>query len=125
MDKHVPPSQAQISTVPSLIIPGTAVSSPWLQRHHRATDPKYPNIVPQIPNPVICLAAGDVILFQLHLLPHSKCHSESRDPVSLQVLAHQPTVSTEVISQRAYIFAVGKPQPSAIHILQLTGPLRP
>lgn len=120
MGQHVPPSQAQLSAVPTPIIPGTAASGPWLQRHHRTTGRKHPNTNPQIPNPVICLAAGDVILFQLHLLAHSKCHLGSWDPLSLQVLALHPTMPTPVISQRAYISAAGKPQPSAGHSSQPT-----
>ncbi|KAL1780785.1 hypothetical protein HispidOSU_015107 [Sigmodon hispidus] len=66
-----------ISRVDMLIslLQGTVTSRPWPQRHHRTTGPKHPNIDPQIPNPVICLAAGDVLLFLLHLLPHNRSAS--------------------------------------------------
>lgn len=67
---------------------------------------------------MICLAVGDVVLFQLHLLPHSKCHLESWDLLFLHVATLQPTLPTQVISHRDYIFAVG--EASTVHCTQLS-----
>lgn len=46
------------------------MSSLPLQRRHWTEDPGHP--VPQIPNPVLCLVLGDVVLFQLQILSHSE-----------------------------------------------------
>ncbi|XP_072832011.1 uncharacterized protein [Vicugna pacos] len=59
---------------------GPPVSSPRQQRRHRTTALEYPvpqdpSIHPHIPNPVVCLVEGDVILFQLHILPHNRSFS--------------------------------------------------
>ncbi|KAL0620021.1 hypothetical protein AAY473_008344 [Plecturocebus cupreus] len=57
---------------------GSPEASPQLQRRYQTSGPEQPGpqfhgINPRVPNPVVCLGAGDVILFQLHILAHSEC----------------------------------------------------
>lgn len=53
------------------------MSSPQLQRRHQTAGLEHPvsqdpSSHLQIPNPVICLVEGDMILFQLLILPYSE-----------------------------------------------------
>ncbi|ELW67536.1 hypothetical protein TREES_T100003970 [Tupaia chinensis] len=75
-----------ISSVDMLdsVLLGYPEHSPQLQSHRRKTGLEHPSsqdlgINPHIPNPVLCLVAGDAILFQLHILPHNR--SASHYPV--------------------------------------------
>ncbi|XP_069351840.1 uncharacterized protein [Eulemur rufifrons] len=72
-----------VDTLGSFLL-GPPKPSPQRQRHYQKAGPEHPgpqdpNIDPRIPNPVVCLVAGDVILFQLHILPHNR--SASHYPV--------------------------------------------
>lgn len=87
----VPPDRPRSSSSPSPNSLGPPVSSPQLQRRHGTAGPERPlsqdsNVHPQIPNPVICLVEGDVILFQLLILPHSESAHWALLPV--QALTH-------------------------------------
>lgn len=65
------PARSMPTTGLPHMFPEKPAISPLLQRHDRARGLGH-NPDPYVPNPVICLAEGDVVLFQLHLLPHSE-----------------------------------------------------
>nr|XP_012594637.1 multiple epidermal growth factor-like domains protein 6 [Microcebus murinus] len=74
---------SRVDAVGSFLL-GPPKSSPQRQRRNqtaRSEHPSYqdPSIDLRIPNPVVCLVVGDVILFQLHILPHNR--SASHYPV--------------------------------------------
>ncbi|KAG8524768.1 hypothetical protein J0S82_017746 [Galemys pyrenaicus] len=82
---------------------GTPVSSPLLQRHRQAAGPEGrqgASMHSRIPNPVVCLLAGDVILFQLHILPRSECQWQT--PSS--PLSHDLTFAHQFLDPGTYLF---------------------
>lgn len=56
-------------------VTGDFSSDQLLQKGHRARrrSPKESQALPLIPNPVVCLEAGDTILFQLSINPQGEC----------------------------------------------------